>query len=157
MADAQHVWVCFERLKVLVGARQHGLTRTMAALGNMQACLSAELPRRRWRTWKRRLDPGAKREVTNAKRRAVRAQTACAKAQQALNNCTESKAGGILTMDWLVRVCLASPIVSNRSLAKAFMDIAGEDKTVVSQLSITAIKDAFVFFIKRCITRTLRM
>lgn len=148
MAQARQVWLCFERLKVLVGAKQHGLPRTMAALGTVQSSLSSELPRHKWRTWKRRLDPGAQKEVQNAKRRAVRAQAACTKAKQVLKNCTESKARGILTMDWLVRVCLASPIVSNRSLAKAFMDIAGQDKTVVSRFSITAIKDAFVTFYK---------
>ena len=92
MAQARQIWLCFERLKVLVGARQDGLPRTMAALGHLQSSLAVEFPRGRMHLWKRRLDSESQRKVNNATRRAARAQAACAKAEQMLKNYTESKA-----------------------------------------------------------------
>ena len=51
---------------------------------------------------------------------------------------------GMLSEEWLLRVILAKPNASARSVAQSFADIAGSDFSTVSRPSINAIRDAWV-------------
>ena len=56
----------------------------------------------------------------------------------------KSKFGGVVTLECLVNVCLAAPIVSSRALVRAFRDVKGLDSDFLSRPTMTKIRDAWI-------------
>ena len=81
------------------------------------------------------------RLVQQKLRRAVKGKE---EARKELHRQNSSKVGGVVTLECLVKVCLAAPIVSSRALVRAFRDVNGLDKEFVSRPTMTSIRDAWV-------------
>ena len=97
--------------------------------------------------------------VRNLRKKFTRLQASRDEAKAALKAQTQStqgKVSGFLTIDCLVKVCLASPMVSSWALYRAFRDVNGLDKTIVSMGSMSAIRDAWVEFLKEMHVEEIR-
>ena len=79
-------------------------------------------------------------------------QLAIVKGNLAKHEQYKSKDGRI-NQEWIMRVILASPICSSRSLAQSFRDVMGVDSNTVSRFSIQRIKDAFVEMYKEMVLK----
>ena len=56
----------------------------------------------------------------------------------------EKESGGQLSQEWLLRIILAKPNASARSLAQSFVDVIGSDVRTVGRTSIGVVRDAWV-------------
>ena len=83
----------------------------------------------------------AQRQMQQKLRRAVAGKRA---AEGELKRQKSSKLGGIVTLETLVSVCLAAPVVSSRALVRAFRDVKGLTSDFCARSTMTQIRDAWV-------------
>ena len=145
---AQGIWVKFEGLKAAVGTAEM-LPDTAAAMVQLEAALTAEVPRKSGRygsnrSKKARLGPTQRRQMQLMTQKVRRAVQGKKKAITDLRNHVKSKFGGVVTLECLVNVCLAAPIVSSRALVRAFRDVKGLDSDFLSRSTMTMIRDAWI-------------
>ena len=109
---AQGIWVKFEGLKAAVGTAEM-LPDTAAAMAQLEAALTAEVPRKSGRygsnrSKKARLGPTQRRQMHLMTQRVRRAVQGKKKAITDLRNHVKSKFGGVVTLECLVNVCVAA-------------------------------------------------
>ena len=121
-------------VRALIAADKY--PRTAAALDELQNAVGAEFKRyfrKRMATFRTKQNKIA---YLNRKVSAL---------QRQVRSHTETKTlARSLTTDWILKVILASPHTSGRSLAESFHLVAGFDRTTVSRPSIGKIKAAWV-------------
>ena len=122
-----NLWIQFEVFKAAVGTAS-ALPATAAAVRDLERALRAELPRPRGTgisSRKTRLGPLQQRLRSRMQQRLRRAVLGKRAAKWELKRAKSSTLGGIVTLEALVSVCLAAPVVSSRALVRAFRDVKG--------------------------------
>ena len=145
--SAWRLWTSLRRAQAELEGFVDEFPLTKAALVQVLNALKQELP----------ASKGVKRRRSLEERRAMRTSTQklrrlhlkCSLLRSQVEAATGAK--GLrrqLSVDWLVRVALAAPLVSARSLTTAFMDVCDVDQQIVCRATVGRIKDAFVEVVK---------
>ena len=132
---AKTVRLRFEQLRQDVGVSEEH-PRILEAIAQLGLALDDELPggagggKRRKRCV---LHEGFVRNLRNKLTRLQASRDEAKAALKAQTQSTQGKVSGFLTIDCLVKVCLASPMVSSWALYRAFRDVkwVGRDACVV--------------------------
>ena len=137
------LWTLLRRAQAEIEALSDEFPLTKAALDQFECALKAEAPERR-KGFKRRRGPEERRAIRILKQKARRLASKCSELKSKVEAATGAK--GLrrqVETDWLVRVALAAPLASARSLTAAFRDVCDVDENIVSRPTIGKIKDVF--------------
>ena len=152
---AWKLWTLMRRAQAVIDELAGEFPLTKAALDQFENALKQETPERR-KGFKRRRGPEEIKASRTLKQKFRRLQSKCNALKSQVEAATGAK--GLrrqLCTDWLVRVALAAPLASARSLTTAFRDVCDVDEQIVSRATIGKIKDAFVEVVKTMMVKYL--
>ena len=139
------LWSSVHKMRSVLREVECDFPRVSDALAQLEAAMQSEAPRRSDGKKRKRLPGvGETGKIRSLQQRARRLTKKCALLQGQVDAATGARlAKRQLRAVWLVRIALAQPLASSRSLVVSFRDCCDADEEMVSRYSICCVKDAF--------------